>query len=214
MNKIRLRPSIASADPIRIAQAVDSLGGWPYLHIDIEDVAFVPNITFGLKTVAAVAAYAQQEPDAHLLVNRPMSYIAALAGMGIRNVCFHAEAVAYPLEALNAIHHCGMGAGIALNFSTTPESLEPFLPSVDYLLIMTSEPDGGKQQFCPAILPKLRRAKALLANGQTLWADGGIDCDTIRSVADAGVTDIIVGRAAFEHADVSKALRALADACG
>jgi len=213
INAIRIRPSIASADPIRIADAVDSLGGWPYLHVDIEDGSFVPNITFGLKTAAAVAGYARQELDAHLLVADPSPYIAKLAGMGVKSLCFHMEAAAYPLETLGAIRRAGMRAGIALNFKTLPECLEPFLPSLDYALIMTAEPDGAGQGFSTAILPKIRRAKAMLTGDQRLWVDGGLHRGNIRLAVEAGATDIVVGRAAFENADAAAALRALADRC-
>ncbi len=195
--KIRLRPSIASADPLRIADAIDSLGSWPYLHIDIEDGSFVPNITFGMKIAGAIAAYAKQELDAHLLVHNPMDYVSALADMGVKSLCVHVEAMEYPLEALAAIHKAGMAAGLALNFKTMPESLEPFLSQVDYLLLMTAEPDGAGQLFSAAILPKLRRARTLLSDRQGLWVDGGIHARNIRSVIDAGATDIILGRAAF-----------------
>jgi len=198
-----------------MATAVDSLGAWPYLHLDIEDGAFVPNITFGLKTAAAIAGYAKQELDAHLLVRDPAPYIPALASLGVKSLSFHMEAVAYPLEILSAIHRAGMKAGLALNFQIMPECLEPFLLSLDYLLIMTAEPDGEGMRFSPAILPKLRRAKAMLMGEQQLWVDGGIHRGNIPLVMEAGATDIVVGRAAFEQPDAGGALRALLDeACG
>jgi len=210
VNKVRLRPSIASADPIRIAGAIDSLGSWPYLHLDIEDGCFVPNITFGMRTVKAIAGYAKGEIDVHLMVRDPLPYIPALAALGVKSASVHAEAVGYPLEALGAIRRAGMAAGLALNFKTAPESLEPFLDALDYLLVMTAEPDGGGQRFSPALLKKLRRARAMLSDRQALWADGGIDRHNLIPVVEAGATDIVLGRAAFEGGPPEMALSALA----
>jgi ribulose-phosphate 3-epimerase len=206
---IILRPSISSADQLHIADAIDALGSWPFLHIDIEDGVFVPNITFGLNTICQIAKYSKQELDVHLLTVEPLRYIPTLASFGIKNVAVHLESMSYPLEALQAIHSLGMKAGIALNFKTTPDSVAPFLDRLDYLLIMTAEPDGWGQQYSPAILPKLRIASAMLKEGQTLWADGGINRQNIGDIIRMGVNNLIVGRVVFSEGIAENNLRDL-----
>ena len=127
----RIDPSLASADPLRLAEQIGQLEGHPFLHLDMEDGNFVPNLTFGLKTVQAVAAYADQELDAHLMVTDPGGYIETLLDAGVQRIAFHIEAAPYPAVYLNRIRERGGKAGLAFNCMEPVESALSYENSLD-----------------------------------------------------------------------------------
>jgi len=183
------------------------LGDISNLHIDIEDGNFVPNITFGLKSVQAVASATRARLDAHLMTTRPDNYIDKLAALGVRAICLHIECTDYPLVQLGRIRALGLQAGLALNFKTPLEELQMFLPQLDYLLVMTGEPDSEALEFRPAALERLRRARALLPPGAQLWADGGIGPAQLPWLVRCGVDAAVMGRALFQTPDPAAALK-------
>lgn len=195
--KIRVIPSIASADPLRLGEEIKRVSGWPLLHIDIEDGSFVPNITFGEKTVRAIASCAGQKLDIHILAYHPRRYLALARECGAERVAFHLEAVRYPLEILGEIRRLGMKAGLALNFTTGPEEIAVFSDALDYVIVMTAEPDGRGQQFYPPVLEKIKRLREILPENKEIWADGGIGKRELALVKEAGADTAIMGRAVF-----------------
>lgn len=196
-----INPSLASANPLYLLDAVTCLPESPWLHVDIEDGNFVPNITFGLSTVREIARHAVAPLDAHLLVARPEWLLPGLAELGIRRTAVHYEAVEYPLEVLATIRRLGMRAGLALNFKTNAEALEPFVGGLDYIIVMTAEPDGEGQKFRPGLLDKVARARRLLPAGVEVWVDGGIGEAELPRVVAAGADTVIMGRAVWSAPD-------------
>ena len=211
MPDIRIIPSIASADPLCLRDELARLGDWPTLHVDIEDGNFVPSITFGEKTIRRLAAVAGRALDAHILANRPEQYLPLLKACRFARVAAHVEALPYPLAMLNAARDMGMSPGLAMNFATPEAVLAPFGEAMDYLIVMTAEPDGRGCRFHPPIVEKIRRIRALLPPRVALWADGDVNPGNIRDLADAGVTTFIAGRSAFGSDDPAAAMRALRD---
>lgn len=204
---IQLIPSIASADQLRIAAEIDRVREWPLLHIDIEDGNFVPNITFGEKTVRAVAGYTGQQLDGHILGNDPAQYLPLFMECGFRRAAAHLEALPYPLSFLNKARDMGMSAGLALNFATPAEAVLPFVSAMDYVIVMTAEPDSRGQQFYPPILEKIRRLREILPEVKEIWADGGINAANMARVTAAGADTLIMGRAVFKSPDPIGTLR-------
>ena len=194
---IEIDPSIASANQIDIARQIEKLGGASKLHLDIEDGNFVPNITFGLKTAAEIAAVAPQELDAHLLALHPECYIEALLRLNVRRVAVHMEAVRYPAEQLHQIRALGGEAGLALNCGTSVSQALPYAKVLDYLLIMTSEPDGQGQRFNPYMVKKIREARELFPASVSIMVDGGIGERELPLVAAAGADTVVMGRAVW-----------------
>lgn len=200
MRKLTVYPSLASANQLSLAGEIDRVASYGRLHLDIEDGVFVPNITFGMRTVRQVAEYAagRMQLDAHLLVCEPKEWIAPLATCGITRIAVHLEALRYPLEALRRIRDSGLRAGLALNFATPAEVVRPFLEELDYVIVMTAEPDGGEMRFRPAMLEKLRLLSGML-EGRELWADGGVNAENMEHVTASGATAAVLGRAVFSQ---------------
>ena len=169
---MKIIPSIASAPQLDLKCQLDRIKDVPYVHIDVEDGNFLPNITFGMKTVKEVAAYSKAELDVHLLTTNPIKYIHELSESGISAVCGHMEALPYPLEFLHEVRRTGMKAGLALNLSMPIEQINSYIGSFDYLLLMTSEPDSCGQRFRPCALERIRGARACIPDEVMIYADG------------------------------------------
>ncbi|MFQ7877951.1 ribulose-phosphate 3-epimerase [Enterocloster sp.] len=201
---MKIIPSIASAPQLDLKCQLDRIKDVPYVHIDVEDGNFLPNITFGMKTVKEVAAYSKAELDVHLLTTNPIKYIHELSESGISAVCGHMEALPYPLEFLHEVRRTGMKAGLALNLSMPIEQVMSYIGSFDYLLLMTSEPDGWPT--IPVMCPeRIRRARACIPDEVMIYADGGIGRDELGKVAEAGADCVVMGRAVWGAEDPAKA---------
>lgn len=206
-----LHPSLASADPLRYGEALAALEHTAIgsVHLDIEDTSFISNVTFGLKTVNAVARHTAHPLSFHLMVSRPDVWLSALAALRPAWIFVHAEALDNPSEVLTAIRATGARAGLAFNPATDPGSYRYLAPRLDALLIMTSEPDGEQQQFIPAMMEKVRQARAAFPDAQC-WADGGINHAAARLAARAGAQHLVIGRALFSSPDYPTTLAQLA----
>lgn len=202
-------PSLASANPLCLQSQIDELKGYPYLHLDIEDGNFVPNITFGIKTIRAVGMYSDKVLDAHLMVMKPEEYIDDLVDAGIQKIAFHIEKVSYPAVVLKHIRNRGAKAGLAFNCMGQIGQILPYADFVDYLLVMTAEPDGGGQMFNPYMLDKIAEARKVLPEHISIMADGGIVESNMRLVKDAGASEIIMGRAVWNAEDAGIQVRGL-----
>lgn len=198
---VRIIPSIASANQVKIFEEMQRVSGFEHLHIDIEDGNFVPNITFGMKTVKKIIENSTQKIDVHLLVTNPMFYIRQLDFPQINAITVHYESLEYPLQALNAIHKMRKRAGLALNFKTLAEDAVPFADLFDHIIVMTAEPDEDGENFYPGMMKKISDLRRILSPETEIWADGGINESTINSVLKAGADTVIMGRAVFNEPD-------------
>lgn len=206
-----LIPSIANADPLSLRSVLDELGEGHPVHIDIEDGNFVPNITFGERTLNAIVQYHSGPFDVHLLTTNPQNHLPMLFAHNdkVKHISFHVEACAYPLELLAAIRHKGCNTGIALNMKTPVESVFMLADAIDYVLVMTAEPDGQGNRFRPLSLERIRRLRRMLPASVRIWADGGIGKDEIPQLAECGVDTIILGRTAYSGENVRETLKCL-----
>ncbi len=199
-------PSLASANTADLKGEITRLGGYPYLHFDIEDGNFVDNITFGLKTISAVRKLSDADFDAHLMVTDPLKYIKPLAELRFQSVSFHWESTMYPMRIIHEIKKYGMKAGIALNPATPAEAVSEYLSAVDRILVMASEPDGAGELFQKRVLEKIRRIRKL--NGRIhILVDGGVDPEIMEIAVEAGADMIVMGRAVFGSPDPEAFLR-------
>ena len=195
---MRIIPSIASAGMLNIESTLKKLGEAGTLHIDIEDGNFIPNITFGMKTVKEISKATKLSLNAHLMVTNPLAYIRPLAECGVKEAAFHLESSPYPLEVIREIKKYGMKAGLAFNFSTPVFHGEPFIEDLDFLLIMTSEPDGGNQSFRKSSLKRIYQARQLAGTEKSVWVDGGIGENELFMVCQAGADTAVMGRAVVQ----------------
>lgn len=204
---MKILPSIASADPLNYEKQIEALGAAESLHFDIEDGNFIPNITFGMKTIRSILQNRNICADAHLMVTNPYNYIENLAECGIKKIAVHYEAVPYPKDILNFIRSRGMKAGIALNFKTSAKDVRVFADALDYVLVMTAEPDWGSQKFDPVILDKIYALRKLLPQEVEIWADGDITPDALPLLKKSGADTAVMGRAIWESRDPGEAYR-------
>lgn len=207
MDTIKILPSIASADQLCLWSEMKKIDGTGLLHIDIEDGNYIPNITFGMKTVRAICRSGGFEYDAHLLVADPGRYIDELNDCGVSRVAFHIDAVPYPLDLLHRIRACGMKAGVALNLKQPVRDILLLTSCLDYVIIMTSEPDGKGCLFYPPVMEKVKEARALLSETVEVWADGGVSEEYLEKLGAIGIDAAVLGRAVWGAADPAKQVK-------
>jgi len=214
---VQIAPSILAADFARLADeaaTVADVADW--LHVDVMDAHFVPNLTIGLPVVEALRKHASLPLDCHLMIEDPDRWAPGYAEAGARNVTIHAEAATSPVRTLRAIRAAGARAGLAINPATPVEPYAGLLPEFDMLLLMTVEPGFGGQHFLDLVLPKVRRARELVGGRDaSVWlqVDGGVDHETIGRCAEAGADVFVAGSAVFGGTDPASAvtdLRAIA----
>lgn len=194
---IKVLPSIASADPLNIRAEIERIAPIGRLHIDIEDGNFVGNITFGRKTVESIASIYSGELDVHLMVTTPEAYLDWLAAAGVKAVCAHLEALPYPKQFIVHARSLGMRAGLAINLKVHPEELTSYSDVIDYVLIMTSEPDWADQKYFNCASQRVARIRELLPQNVEIWCDGGITHEHLEELHTAGMDTVVMGRAIF-----------------
>ena len=195
-----IAPSLLSADFARLADEAQRVADADWLHFDVMDAHFVPNLTFGLPVMQAVQAVSPVPLDCHLMIDDPERWAPAYAEAGAFSVTFHAEAAREPVALARRLREIGARAGIALKPGTDATPYLDLLPEFDQVLVMTVEPGFGGQSFIPETMPKLRRvADAVRDAGLDVWlqVDGGITADTIGIAAEAGADTFVAGSAVF-----------------
>ncbi|MEM7127372.1 MAG: ribulose-phosphate 3-epimerase [Chloroflexota bacterium] len=218
-NSIKLAPSILTADFGHMAEAVQAAeeGGADWLHLDVMDGQFVPNISFGPMVINSIRTYTSLPLDVHLMVDEPEHYLQAFADAGAQTITVHQEATRHLHRAIQQIQDLGCQAGVALNPATPNQLLEELLPSLDLVLVMSVNPGFGGQKFIEYSHNKLRRMRDWLdvVNPECqLEVDGGVGYSNIRQVADSGANVMVVGSAVYNEtatvaenlADLRKAL--------
>jgi ribulose-phosphate 3-epimerase len=217
---IYVAPSILSANFAKLAQEVQEVeqAGADWLHIDVMDGHFVPNITIGPMIVEAIRPYTKLPLDVHLMIEHPDRYIPAFAKAGADLISVHVEADVHLHRTLQMIKQLGIRAGAVINPATPVDQLIPVLDMVDYILIMTVNPGFGGQPFIPSSLDKIQRLRSLLVdrdlNHIDIEVDGGINIETAGRVVAAGANVLVAGNAVFGSSDRGQALTELRESCG
>jgi ribulose-phosphate 3-epimerase len=206
-------PSILAADFAHLADAANAVeGAADWLHVDVMDYHFVPNLTIGLPVVESLRKATTLPFDCHLMIENPDRWAPAYAEAGSYNVTFHVEAAADPVGLAKNLRAAGSRAGLAIDRDTPVEPYLELLPYFDTLLIMTIKAGFGGQKFMPELLEKVRKARRHLASGHLelrIEVDGGIADDTIAAAAEAGADAFVAGTAVYGAGDPADAVRRL-----
>ena len=212
MKEIIISPSILSADFANLKQEVDlaAQAGAPWIHVDVMDGHFVPNITFGAPIIKAVRKLSNRPFDVHLMISEPLKYIDDFADAGADIITFHVECDSDIDSTIDKIKSRGVKPGLVLKPNTPAWTVFPYLEKLDVVLVMTVEPGFGGQSFMPNMMPKVKEIKREChrrgLDNILIEADGGIGRDTIEQAADAGVDVCVAGTAVFRAADPAKAI--------
>lgn len=212
-NQVLICPSILSADFTALAESVAKIEqAADIIHVDVMDGHYVPNMSFGMPIVSALARCSKLPLDVHLMIENPIDWIDAFAKAGADSIVIHAEATIHLQRGLQMIRDAGCTPGVALNPGTPLSAIEEVLPFVDLILLMTVNPGYGGQDYIPGMTTKIRRMREILdqqKNPIHLQIDGGLKSGNIKENVAAGANMIVAGSAVFGHPDPAEAIREL-----
>jgi ribulose-phosphate 3-epimerase len=209
---IQISPSLLASDFANLASEAARVSNADWLHVDVMDNHFVPNLTLGLPVVEAIGKASSTPMDCHLMIEDPDRWAPAYVEAGAGSVTFHVEAAAAPVRLARELRSLGARAGMGLKPATPIDPYEDLLPELDMLLVMTVEPGFGGQAFLDLCLPKIRRTRELVEkHGVDVWlqVDGGVSLETIERCAEAGADVFVAGSAVFSADDPNKMIESL-----
>jgi ribulose-phosphate 3-epimerase len=209
---LRINPSILAADFVNMQAELGRIASADFVHVDVMDNHFVPNLTFGPQMVGRIQETSPVPLDVHLMIEDPDRWAPEYAELGAASVTFHLEAAADPVGLARRLRQIGARAGVAVKPGTPVDSLLEMLAEFDQVLVMTVEPGFGGQSFMPETMPKLRRlSDEVRRRGATVWlqVDGGIGESTIARAAEAGADTFVAGSAVFGADDPDRAIAGL-----
>ena len=212
---IQISPSLLASDFANLASEAARISHADWLHVDVMDNHFVPNLTLGLPIVEALGKASSTPMDCHLMIEDPDRWAPAYVEAGAKSVTFHVEAAAAPVRLARELRALGARAGMGLKPATPIDPYEDLLPELDMLLVMTVEPGFGGQEFLDMCLPKIRRTRELVEkHGVDVWlqVDGGVSLETIERCAEAGADVFVAGSAVFKADDPNAMVDALREA--
>jgi ribulose-phosphate 3-epimerase len=215
---VRIAPSALSADLGHLREQIAEIerGGADWVHVDVMDGCFVPNLTFGAPLIRTLKKLTTLPLDVHLMVEQPEKYIDDFAAAGAAVFTFHPEATIHVQRQLARVRERGMRAGLALNPGTPVSLIEDVVDDLDLVLVMSVNPGFGGQRYIPAATGKIRKVRALLdsrGSPAVLEVDGGITVETIRQAWEAGAGTFVAGTAVFGESDPAAAITRLRQAC-
>lgn len=215
MKKIKIAPSILSADFAKLATEIKDVeeGGAEYIHVDVMDGHFVPNITIGPLIVDAIRPHTKLTLDVHLMIEQPERYVANFANAGADIITIHQEATVHLHRLVHQIKELGVKVGVALNPATSISTIEHVLPDLDMVLLMTVNPGFGGQKFIPQVLKKIKQLQQTILDDALghidIEVDGGINPETAKEVIVAGANILVAGSAIYGHSNRHTAIQAL-----
>lgn len=215
---LKVAPSILSADYVNLERDIRYVtqAGADYIHVDVMDGNFVPNISIGIPVVAAIHRIAEIPLDVHLMIDRPVRYVERFCDAGAGIVTIHAEAdtTENNLKALELIRSKGVKTGVSIKPGTPIEALDPYMDWMDLILVMTVEPGFGGQKFMEDMMTKVRALRKIIdvrTPGVELEVDGGVNLETAKTCVEAGANVLVAGSALFKALDIPKFIQQIHD---